>query len=147
MTYFDDFSAQESRALAIVADAVADDLMMSDSDMLMDSLHSGDGSFHMCGIAPRVKLTTVSDWECENCNAKLVRCFSGSGWYEDDALCAECGESVTGYRPFRPRWRKENIAKAQEWLALAVPLEEFRATTRRLIDSEMGWDTHLEDIE
>lgn len=112
---------------------------MTDSDLLMSSVDLG--GVVICGIAPRTELTTLTDWECHNCGEKqIVRRWSGSGWYDDDGLCVACGESVTGYRPFERAWRKKNIAQAQSWLAVAVPREEYSATTMRLIKAENGWD-------
>lgn len=112
---------------------------MTDTADLMMSAVIGEG-IALCGIAPRVRLTTLTDWECFNCHEKkVVRCFSGSGWYSDDAICAACGEdNQTGYRPFQRAWRKKNIAIAEEWLATALPLDEYYQETGRLIRIEMG---------
>lgn len=105
----------------------------------------GDG-ITICGLPPKKSLTTLTDWECFNCHAKqVVRKFSGSGWYEDDSICAACGDNnTTYYRPFRRGWRKENLATAAKWLAEAIPAEEYRALTMAAIKREMGWDDPLE---
>lgn len=114
--------------------------MTATSDYMMSSIN--EQGINICGIAPKNLLTTLDGEPCFNCDqVAVVRRFSGSGWYEDDWLCSSCGEDVgSGYRPFRPRWRKENIEKAQEWLAVAIPREEFFKATGDLIEREMDWD-------
>lgn len=110
------------------------------NDLMMSSAH-GNG-MHLCGIAPRTRLTTIDTVPCWNCEAtNVVRRFSGSGWYEDDFLCATCGEDVgTGYRPFQRAWRKKNLERAAEWLASAIDAAEFTKQTRELVKAEMGWE-------
>jgi len=113
--------------------------MTDTTDLMMGSLH-GPG-INICGIAPRVRLSTL-DWHpCWHCKAlAVVRTFSGSGWYEDGFLCSNCGEDVaSGYRPFEPRWRKRNIERALKALETGVTLDEFRERTAALIREEMEW--------
>lgn len=107
------------------------------NDMMMQSIH--EGGLSICGIAPRAILSTVDPkYPCFNCEGRVVRRFSGSGWYEDYLLCVDCGEdNASGYRPFEPGWRKKNMAKAQEWLDVAVDVEEFWKITGELVKMEM----------
>lgn len=114
--------------------------MTNIEDIQISSISSG--SLHICGIAPRVRLTTRQYIDCYNCERKTLgaRRFSGSVWYDDDLICTRCGENMTtGYRPFKPAWRKENIAKAKSWIAEAVPRKEFRNMTQAAIKNEMDW--------
>ena len=110
------------------------------SDLMMSAIHAP--GFTMCGIAPRTRMTTTADHPCWNCqSARVAQRFSGSGWYEDDFMCADCGEDVgSGYRPFKRAWRKANIAIAEEWLAVAIELDEYRRIRNELTREEMGWD-------
>lgn len=98
--------------------------------------------FSICGIAPTKRLVTIETEPCWNCQGThVLRQFSGSGWYEDNYLCPDCGEDVgTGYRPFKRAWRKDNIARATQWRTQTVPRDEFFALTSALIKEEMGWD-------
>lgn len=113
---------------------------MADDDFRMSAV-IGDG-ITICGIGPKRWLVTTAEHPCWNCGKQSVlRRFSGSGWYEDDYLCAACGEDVgTGYRPFQRAWRKANIERADLWANYLVSREEFFETTGRLIREEMGWD-------
>lgn len=101
----------------------------------------GNG-FSICGIPPAKSLTTIDEEPCDDCKTgRVVRKFSGSGWYEDAFLCVDCGFDVgTGYKPFQRGWRKKNIARAQEWLSDAMGREEFFDTVSKLVAEEMGWD-------
>ncbi|MGX9349208.1 hypothetical protein [Microbacterium sp. KNMS] len=96
----------------------------------------------VCGMPPKKRLTTKDSAACWNCEGlNVARRFSGSGWYEDDLLCADCGENVaSGYRPFKPRWREENKDTARQWLDEAVPPDVFAAHRTAAVNGEMGWD-------
>lgn len=97
----------------------------------------------ICGIPPKKRLVTLDKWPCENCNStQVVRIFSGSGWYEDDRICRACGESGTGYRPFKRAWRAENITRANTWIGDhgLIPYEEFQKLTGEIVREEMSWD-------
>lgn len=113
---------------------------MSDADYL-NTAYIGEG-IAICGIPPKIPLTTRRYLECFNCKRVTLhaRKFSGSAWYEDDFICTQCGENENWGRPFRRGWREERKARARVWIANAVPAEEYRATVRRLIADEMGWD-------
>lgn len=113
---------------------------MTDADYMMSAYIDSD--IAICGIAPRKILSTVDEHPCFNCDEqRVVRRFSGSGWYEDYFLCSGCGEdNGSGYRPFKRGWRKENIADAEKWLAESVPREDYFRITGELIREEMDWD-------
>lgn len=96
----------------------------------------------VCGIAPKNRLVTFDKNPCDNCNGtRVLRIFSGSGWYEDDLTCMDCGESGTGYRPFRRGWRNSNIAAAEKWLDQVIPYGLFHQMTSAAIREEMQWET------
>lgn len=44
----------------------------------------------------------------------------GGDYYGESSICLECGEEYSGVewveRPFQPRWRKRNIARAKRLL-------------------------------
>lgn len=96
----------------------------------------------ICGIGPKVRLTTRCYEHCYNCRRTRlhVREFSGSGWYGDIFLCLTCGENMDGYHPFKRGWRHDNKKRARELLATAIPATEFRRLTSAAIKEEMGWD-------
>lgn len=107
----------------------------------MSTAEIGNG-IAICGTPPAKRLTTVEDELCDDCNTgRVVRRFSGSGWYADDFLCVDCGFDVgTGHKPFEKGWRKKNKTRAEEWLAEAIDREEFFDTVSGLVQEEMGWD-------
>lgn len=109
------------------------------TDLLNRSSH--EGGLNVCGIAPLKRISCISDVPCWNCEEKqVVRLFSGSGWYDDSRLCLACGEdNLSGHRPFERAWRAKNIKRAQEWLADAVPEDQFFALTGAAIRKEMDW--------
>lgn len=100
------------------------------------------GGIAICGISPAAILSTIDPEPCDDCETgRVVRKFSGSGWYEDSFLCLDCGFDVgTGYKPFKPRWRDENKKRAAAWLEFTVDHEQFYDKTAELIREEMGWD-------
>lgn len=95
----------------------------------------------VCGLPPRVALTTIDSEPCDDCGSnRVVRKFSGSGWYEDYFLCSGCGFDVgTGYKPFKPRWREDNKSRAKVWLESALDFETFHALKMEAIKEEMDW--------
>ena len=114
--------------------------MIGTADLTMSSANYG--ARIICGIAPRVRISTLNWRPCWNCKAiAVVQTFSGSGWYEDDFLCSHCGENCgensSGYRPFQRGWRKRNITHALALLETGIPLDEYRAQTMALISYEM----------
>lgn len=96
----------------------------------------------ICGLPPDKALTTVDDEPCDDCGAiRVVRKFSGSGWYEDFLLCANCGFDVgTGYKPFKRGWRDANKKRAESWLETAIDFDTFHSIKMESIREEMGWD-------
>lgn len=98
-----------------------------------------DGGLTICGIAPKRRLATFAKEPCWNCKGtRVLRRFSGSGWYEDHYLCLDCGENVgTGYRPFQRAWRKKNIAEAESWLPDFVEQDLYFEHTSRIIREQM----------
>lgn len=110
------------------------------TEKYMASALIGNG-LAICGIPPAKRLTTVEDELCDDCNTgRVVRRFSGSGWYEDDFLCVDCGFNVgIGYKPFERGWRKKNQARAEEWLEEAINRDEFFDIVSKLVQEEMRW--------
>lgn len=107
------------------------------------------GGLTVCGIPPRKRLVTLDKHLCWNCEdngqdvSRVVRMFSGSGWYEDHLICLDCGEDVSsGYRPFAPAWREKNKRKAQGWIDEhgLLDYDEFHERTMEIIREEMDWD-------
>jgi hypothetical protein len=100
------------------------------------------GGLTICGLPPRERLVTIDPHPCWNCQgARVLRVFSGSGWYEDHKTCLDCGEDVaSGYRPFRPRWRKDNIASAEKWLDQVIPSEDYFRMASAAVREEMQWN-------
>lgn len=110
------------------------------SDEYMTSAIIGNG-ITICGVPPKKRLVTTGDscWNCES--VSTVRLFSGSGWYEDQEICLACGDDSYGNRPFKPRWRVDNIAKAKSWIAEygLLSRDQFFEITGELIREEMDW--------
>lgn len=93
----------------------------------------------ICGMTPAVRLVTIDARPCWNCHrARVLRRFSGNGFYEDTFTCLDCGEDVgSGYRPFRRAWRKHAIARAEQYLAHVIPRDEFMARASAAIRAQM----------
>lgn len=88
---------------------------------------------------------------CPTC--KKRRRFAGRDgglYYGITWICCGCGDRWTGgerhERPFRPRWRQENIAAAKETWRIAPPKAEHRAWLDALI-AEMCADWEDEDLQ
>lgn len=75
---------------------------------------------------------TFRCWNCEQTRRHVVM-FMGS-WYGENWWCLACGEETCSEgpmpRPFKPRWRKENIAKAKEMWANALTPRQYKAKVR-----------------
>lgn len=56
---------------------------------------------------------------CPTCNSEQRMAGYLAIWYGQTLTCLNCGDMWTDGemhpRPFKPRWRKENIAAAQKW--------------------------------
>jgi len=75
-------------------------------------------TFAGCICAPRPTLVGIETMTCPHCGGERGFLVEFYEWYGWDVICLACGDSWQDgemrERPFRPRWRQEEIAKAMK---------------------------------